>query len=429
MNWRKLLEEDGISCIWVVITLPILIAFLGFAIDIGYMVWVGQQLQAAADAAALAAVPHVRHDIPQARLTALELGSANPAANQPVQLDPNDANAAEGDVVVGRYDRESRVFTPQLTACNAVKVVARRTGGSLGGPVPLLFGPAIGHNAADISRTAIAMLSGGTGAGLIVLDKTARNALEVFGDVTLQVDGGAIMVNSSDSQAAYFGGNINMDAAAVDIVGDVRVVGQPGIPPVNYVDEPKEDPLAGVPAPTWDPAADLGTVNVGGGETVNLVPGFYSGGITINNGVLNLSPGIYVLDGEGLRILGGDFYAPGCMFYVMGTGSVYIGGNGIVNITPPDPDLYTYPGVDVYEGIAIFQARDNTNEGTIIGTSVMDLEGTYYFPSNHMNLGGNATKFGNQLILNTATISGNGTLIINYEGSDFAPGSRPYLVF
>lgn len=428
MCFRKWLKDDGVSSIWVAIMLPVLVVFLGVAIDLGYMVWVGQQLQAAADASALAAVPHVRNNIPLTRDTAVALAAHNVAAREAVLLEPNETNAANGDVVVGRFDRGTRTFSPQLNAPNAVKVVARKTQGSLGGPLPLLFGPAFGRNTANITRTAIAMLSGGTGAGLIVLNETERYALEVFGDVDLQIDGGAIMVNSNHDQAAYFGGNCNTDASAINVVGDVRVVGQPGIPPVNYADEPMADPLADLPPPTWDPAADLGTVNVGGGETVFLEPGFYSGGITINNGELHLSPGIYVLDGEGLRILGGNFYAEGVMFHIVGTGSVYIGGNGVVNISPPDPDVHTYPGADTYEGVAIFQARDNTNGGTIIGTSLMNLEGTYYFPSNHMNLSGNATKFGNQLIVDTATVSGNGTLIINYEGSVHAPGSRPYLV-
>ena len=116
------------------------------------------------------------------------------------------------------------------------------------------------------------------------------------------------------------------------------------------------------------------------------------------------------------------------MFYIIGTGYVDITGTGELRITPPDPELYSYDGVDTYEGIAIFEARDNTNTSRIIGTSLMDLEGTYYFPAAHLELGGDAQKFGNQLISHTLTIFGNGELTINYDGRFPAPGNRVFLV-
>ncbi len=78
----------------------------------------------------------------------------------------------EGDVVVGRYNRLTRTFTPTTEIPNALKVVARRTEDSLGGPVSLNFGPIANVDTVNISRLAIAIATGGTGAGLIAL---ARN--------------------------------------------------------------------------------------------------------------------------------------------------------------------------------------------------------------------------------------------------------------
>jgi hypothetical protein len=154
-----------------------------------------------------------------------------------------------------------------------------------------------------------------------------------------------------------------------------------------------------------------------------------------NFGRIELSPGIYVLDGNGLDITGGDFIAEGVMIYVMDStpsgqpqSHIYIGGNGTIVITAPDPAVDSFPGADTYEGISLFQARDNTNLSTIIGTTGMRLDGTLYFPANKLNLGGNGGQIGNQLIAHTADVFGNGTLFVGYAGENPLAGGAVYLV-
>jgi hypothetical protein len=423
-------QQEGIACIWVVITILVIIGLVGLAIDMGHLAVVGQQLQIGADAASLAGVRHVRTDIAATRAAAVDLGLANSAAGSPIQLMSNDANAADGDIVVGRFDRDTGTFDPDATSRNAVKVVARRTDTSLGGPVSLLFGPAFGVDTANMARRAIAMIGGGTGSGLIVLAEGQECALNVWGSVEVDVDNGGVQVNSTDDCASCFQGSMTMLADAINSVGGICTTGVPTLPPdQNTGVDPIPDPLAFLPEPTWDPANDLGTVWITGGETVTLASGYYSGGIAINNGTMTLEPGIYIVDGVGLEVTGSaDFFAEGVMIFITGTGHLDLSGGGVVTMTPPDPELYSYPGVDTYEGITIFQARDNTNPSRVIGTSLMELEGTYYFPSNHVALGGNATKFGNQLIAYTMEIFGNGQLIINYDGRFPAPGNTVFLV-
>jgi hypothetical protein len=109
-------------------------------------------------------------------------------------------------------------------------------------------------------------------------------------------------------------------------------------------------------------------------------------------------------------------------------GPVDIAGTGELTLTPPDPDLYNYPDVDTYENVAMFQARDNTAEGRVIGTADMNFEGTYYFPNNKINLGGTANNFGDQFIAWQAEIFGNGTITLAVDGSIPAPGTRVFLV-
>jgi hypothetical protein len=198
----------------------------------------------------------------------------------------------------------------------------------------------------------------------------------------------------------------------------------------------------------WDSNYDLapspGQAFTISGGTVELEPGYYSGGLRISGGNITLKPGVYILGGSskgqksGL-VIGGNanLCAKGVMFYIVGDGVVNIAGTGSIQSTPIQYDSndfcdssYSYPAnIDyTYEEIGIFQARDNTNDARIVGTSLLDLGGTLYFPSNHIDLSGTGAGFGDQLIAKTIGISGTGDMTIMYDGRNRAPANRSYLV-
>lgn len=420
--------RQGSALLWTAVGLLMFIGFLVLSIDVGYMVWTAQRLQIGADAAAMAGALQVRSDTSFARLAAAACAFENRAAGEPIQLALNESNDPEGDIVIGRFNRDTGVFTPQLTAINAVKVVARRTNESLGGPVSLIFGPVLGFDTTEIQRMAIAMTGGGTGKGMVVLAEPDQEcALYIYGDTDVLVDGGIVHINSANECSTCYQGSITLDAASIDSVGGQCLTGGGSdiLTEQNTGVDPVADPLADLPAPAYDPALDLGTINTEG----TYQPGYYSGGISLTGGTVVLEPGIYILDGAGLNVGGNtNLYAYGVMFYIIGTGFVSLTGTGDVVITPPDPDDYSYPGVDTYEGLAIFQARDNTNPGTIIGTSALDIQGTIYFPNNHMAVGGTATRLGSQFIVWTTEFFGNGQILVAFEGTVAAPGGGVYLV-
>ena len=433
-------RRRGIMGLWMAIMTGTFLLFLGFALDFSYVLLTGYELQDAADAASLAGAMCVKTDTSQARDWAVRIANDNVAARQPVLVSRNDGNSADGDVVVGRFFSDTGVFDPTSSWPNAVQVVARRTETSLGGPLDLLFAPIVGLDHANVARLALAVCRGGTGKGLIVLNLEDDCSLDIRGTVALHVNCGAVHVNSSSPTAACSSGQPMIDAPDVNVVGDVDMPNAEITGEIN-IDQPVLlDPLRDLPDPTWDPASDLGTVRITGAdtETVFLGPGYYSGGIQMTNnlGRLELSPGVYVLDGAGLDVTGGTMIAEGVMFYVIDTtpsdspdSHVYLGGNANLTITPIDFDRFSYPPeLAVYEGVAIFQARDNTNEATIIGTNDTYLEGAYYFPENHLNIGGTSDALGNQLIADTMYIHGTGDLTINYTGDDTAAGNEVFLI-
>ena len=428
-----------------------LIAMVGLGLDTSQGLLAGHQLQNAADAASLAGALVVKNNANEVtRDRAILLASANKAVGDPVQLSRNDANDPAGDIIIGRFYRfadplaapprcpTAPCFFPQLETPNADKVVPRRTQSSLGGPVAMLFGPAFGVNTVGVSRSAIAISAGTTGAGILVLCPSCECALKFGGntDLVLQSAPGwdgntAIQVNSNDTCAVCGSGDtLTVEAPETNIVGrdpgycftatpDLNTILNPDSPPMP-------DPLAGLPAPSWgapnipDIINDTTIVSV----PATFSPGYYPGGIRITDSEdsVTLLPGIYVVDGEGLYVNGGNLTAHGVMFYVIGTGRVYLGGNGIIDITPSEVES------DPYWGISIFQARDNSNPATIIGTSTMNLEGTYYFPVAPVEIGGEGISIGNQLIAWSMWIHGRGTFTIQYDGKFPANGIKVFLV-
>lgn len=153
----------GSIAVVLAIVLVVTIAVAALVIDLGYARLVQAQLQAAADASALAGVSELNgtdEGMDQARLTAVEVASLNLAHGEGVVLDPNDANAANGDVVLGTWDGAS--FSPNTVAdeVNAVQIIARETE-----LVPLLSAVAFQREELGAGALSIASVKGELGAG------------------------------------------------------------------------------------------------------------------------------------------------------------------------------------------------------------------------------------------------------------------------
>jgi Flp pilus assembly protein TadG len=134
----------------VVVLVALLIVFLlgmvAFGVDIGYIVLVRTQLQAAADSAAMAAVVEMVNDPDNTYSMAQSYASKHWAGGEDVALET-------ADVQIGSWDSEAKTFTPSAssTSGNAVKVTARRSS------VPLFFGAVLGKREFDTEASAVAM--------------------------------------------------------------------------------------------------------------------------------------------------------------------------------------------------------------------------------------------------------------------------------
>jgi hypothetical protein len=100
------------------------------------------------------------------------------------------------------------------------------------------------------------------------------------------------------------------------------------------------------------------------------------------------------------------------MLYVTGpNAAISMTGNGAVNLSP----MTTGP----YAGMVLFQDRSDSNGDKLTGNGNLNITGTIYSPDASMTAVGNGTTdvFGSQIIANTLTVKGNGTVNVDYNPS------------
>ena len=148
-NLAKNLCRDvrGAATVFMICMLPAVLALGGLAMD-GANAWRTRAiLQATADAASLAASIDLP-DVTKAKQSALTYAAKNmPAASNGAVLNAN-------DIITGKWDPDTRVFTPNGTPVNAVQVTVRRSA-SNGNALPTSFLSVIGVNNWNVVTTAI----------------------------------------------------------------------------------------------------------------------------------------------------------------------------------------------------------------------------------------------------------------------------------
>lgn len=162
----------------IAIMLPVLMVFIGFAVDLAHMQNTRLEMRAATDSAARAAATNLSHtdSSSQARAEAKRVASLNVVAGKSLEL-------KNGDIEVGHSDRNSAgkwVFTKGGSPKNSVRVTSRRTASSPGGAVPMFFGSFIGRP--DFEPTATATASFENVDICLVLDRSTSMKVDIDSD-------------------------------------------------------------------------------------------------------------------------------------------------------------------------------------------------------------------------------------------------------
>lgn len=399
-------RDSGQVLIITALCMVVLLAFMGLATDVGYLRFVKQESQKAADAAAMAGAMEI-----------LNGGSPAVAARY---------DAASNGFTHGTDGVEVEVNNPPLSGPNAgstpyVEVIVKDT-------VPTIFMKVLGQNEADVSARAVAALTSGPnciyslspGDGTLPPGGGSFKAAEGFkmhpgakldketgelvGGYEMDIDCG-VVVNSNNSKAV----DLNNNTLVADNFGirDPGVCNECGALDYYYYDENVPDPLAYLPTPTPNGeclANPMITEPDPEGDIIFLPPGNYCNGVTIGNNIDGtLQPDVY---------MNGTYYITGGQFFVdtpktdnedgVRNHHVNLSGDNVLIYLEPDATIKmgggngkynnTWDGLKAatsgtYSGILMFQDRATPFYKADVSSGHGDgFWGALYFPGVHLSI-------------------------------------------
>ena len=389
----------GTVTVLVAITLTGILGAVAIALDGGLMLDNRRRVQAAADAAALAAASDLftnytsngGYDIGSGGLITNESGVVT--ATSPSGTTGTAALSAKATALANVSNATVTVNIPPTNSVSyngkvgyaEVIVTSTQTRG---------FSAIFGSGALSVSAHAVAC--GGVGdVGIMCLDDVVTETAQICGKVNI-LNGGQIYINSKGtvtntefgnsagtsivlSGATLTTGGINLYSTSLfDNVGGTSTITYTNGGSLKTFLPQLTDPLASIAEPT--PAGT--TYGTTSGYTVStsttLQPGQYPGGIQVTGTSISVSMagGIYYM-GTGTGSGSGSFSVSsgatltgtGVMFYNQ-LGDNFSPFAGVVSISPPT--------TGTYRGISFWQPRADPMEIHISGSANVSMTGTWY---------------------------------------------------
>ena len=417
-------DERGIILILTALIFPVLLAFLGLALDMGTIYHLKRRQQKAADAAAFGAGQELwrgRNDVDFLALAARTDASMNGFTHY--SLDGGDPDV---DVQVNYpYNFAIDLGNGETEFVEVVITEVK---------VPTYFLRIVGQEMATVQSRAVAGLKKGYGSGCVIaLDPDDRDALKVSGKGDLRTNCG-IMVNSTDPNA------IDTTAGACLISDEwIGTSGYAGIggpcvaPDVQETALAVADPLEGLPAPPIPATPYASGVRINAADCndetqnpqfVGTWPPFtcdadgvyhwptgrYDNLFQMQGGTHVFEPGIYILN-SGLKITGNNTVIDGMGvgFYNtdLNTGSLW----KAIDIGAGVEGTLSAPLDGPMKGILFWVDHDQPlipAGNHIIGHSTMVISGTIYMASQHLDYGGSNSTNGEWTYIIASTIDVHG---------------------
>jgi len=377
-----------------------LCALVGLAADTGYFFDCKRQMQTAADAAALAGAEQLRRAgngqiVSAADAAAASNGFTNNVNGTSIQVHIPPSSGyytSDGSYVEAIITQDRPTLFMRVLGIPTGRASARAVAGVQDLPNCIYA----------LSQTGTGLATNGSGSSLsaacgIVVNSSAASALNA--------GAGAVFATSVAITGTYSGSCSTSDPSGC----------RTAVPPLP-------DPLAQLADPQFS-GCDFGEptpVKVSGG-VVSLNPGVYCNGISITSGAsVTFQPGVYILNGGGLSVNGNStIQGSGVTFYNTARGKyVY----AAVNLTGGTLGFLYAPTSGPTEGILFFQDRTITPKSSqstnvIAGSSNLNFNGTFYFPTTNLTFSGGGQVAANYTIMvaKTVVVGGNTTLSANFS--------------
>ena len=228
----------------------VLVAFLGLAIDTGYMELVKTRMQTAADAAALGGAQEIKQN-----------GAGNVVASARADAALNGFTDGQGGVSVTVNNPPASGYSHSDST--AVEVMISQ-------PVNTLFLGVVSSSSVNVRARAVARQGPGSSC-LHVLDPAANAAFSASGGAVVQIDCG-VVVESNHATAFSVSGGTRVTAASYSIWGGKSVIGGSTVTPTPATGvKGPGDPLARLTPPAVG-ACDFTNLSIGGRQRGRLGP-------------------------------------------------------------------------------------------------------------------------------------------------------------
>ena len=360
-RWKAFTGDDkGIIIVMFALMLPLMVGFIGLGVEVAQ--WFGEKrnMQAAADAAAIAGA----YEVNESRASQTKTIAQREAEN-------NGWDSTSGTITVRNTqfdptDPVSNSYTTDYTTdASAVEVVLTWT------LTPMFIGYFISGDVTINARAVATIVTGSTTACILALGDPSSpggndpaDAVKVAGSATVTMSGCNVATNSTDDKAVNVDSGLTVDciysAGGIDGTANTTECASPG----KTNQQTTSDPYDTAP-PTKPVATDFDNCD-SAGDTSSSDGANYKkpGGSGPAGPPYNLSPGVYCdiefgVNGETLTLAAGTYYIDRGDFDVKGGGII----NGTAGVT-------IVLGDSTWDGIA---GNANCGAFKVAGASFVDL--------------------------------------------------------
>lgn len=438
MFMKRFKNESGQAVIVVALCMTVLLGFMALAMDVGLLFKAKRNMQAAADAAAIAGALDYKYN-----------GSSSSARTAA-------CTAAAANGVSGTCTPNSQCSgTSSTTICinNPPLNGAHQASGFIEAivvePAPTFFMKLFNFNSVNVKARAV--VGSGINAGCIWALSTSGKDITLTGSGSITAQNCEIYDNSNASNALSLTGSGSVTAKQIGIVGGYSVTGSGSIspnPPTTGIG-PAADPLNLTPPTIPTGTCSSCAVSNNGVNNKTIDPGTYSSITNTGSGKLTLNPGNYIITGDlkntgsgalvlgaGNYTIGGDFTTTGSGAVTIGSGMYTIGGNlsltgsgalagtsvtfytlGSNTLTGSGNMNLTAPTSGPYSGVLIYQPSSNLSAMSITGSGGDKIQGILYAPKSPLTLTGSGSlNVSLDIIVDTIKLTGSGSIVdTNYS--------------
>lgn len=404
-------DRRGVIIVMFALLLPIIVGFIGLAVEVSLWYQQRRSIQSAADAAAIAAA----YEAAEGASSTIRDATARREAQR------NETTLADADISINVPPTISTVYNDTASFPNAVEVVVSKS-------VTPLFAGFFMNNALSIGAYAVGNVSFTQNpACVLTLGATDSDAVKVSGNgSTVTLSGCTVHANSnatgtgSGNAIRTTGNGASLTADCINARGPISgtttttvcssvKTGAPSI------DDPYEDIVETIPS---DCVPET-NYSISGNTTAIIGPGNYCGGISTGpNTTLTMTAGEYKLD-EGDFSIKGNLTATNVVVIFTDSAGTNCGSlkfTSGANITISAPTSGDFSGLLYYRN----SRCDSLSQGhKFTGGTNANITGAMYFPTSSIEFSGGSSVSGSciQLIANKVDISGNAALGSNCAGT------------